>query len=473
MAGDRAARSGNIYRYRRRSRFNIGLLIFLIIFIYLMIFVIRYLTSDTIRIYEVQDGTMSSSSNYTGLILRDEQICSASESGYLNYYAPDGTRVSVGSLMYTIDETGRMAEMLRDLETGNDVVSNDTVHNIRGQLSAFSSSYDPTAFSNVYSLGTRINQSLGTGISEETLNTLIESSEENLNFSRHYSEQSGVVTFRTDGYEAYTPSDVTEELLDAGSYSQTVYAPGDLIESGSPVCKIITNEEWDIVIPISSEDAVALEDDSIVSITFNDTKITVNAEYSTVIGADGEVYARLHLYKYMIRYCDRRYVDITLNIPGATGLKIPTTSVVTRDLFVIPTEYLITNTTTDDEGNQRTSEVFRVQTYDDAGNMSVTDVEAGIFLERDGLYYVGTDSFNAGDVLQSADGTQTYTVSSTQPLQGVYNVNRGYAVFRLVEILAENNEYYIVSDSTPYGLSVYDHIILNATLADEDQILFN
>ena len=52
-------------------------------------------------------------------------------------------------------------------------------------------------------------------------------------------------------------------------------------------------------------------------------------------------------------------------------------------------------------------------------------------------------------------------------------MNRGYAVFRLVDILAENNEYYIVSSGTPYGVSVYDHIILNATLADEDQILFN
>ena len=142
-------------------------------------------------------------------------------------------------------------------------------------------------------------------------------------------------------------------------------------------------------------------------------------------------------------------------------------------MFVIPTEYLLSTSTTDEEGNVMTSEFFRVQTFDDEGNMSVHDVEAGIFREQDGMYYVGTDSFEAGDVLQSADGSQTYTVSATQPLQGVYNVNRGYAVFRLVDILAENNEYYIVSSGTPYGVSVYDHIILNATLADEDQILFN
>ncbi len=438
-----------------------------------MIFVVRYLTSDTVRVYEVQAGTMSQTSSYTGLILRDETVCNASESGYLNYYAPDGSRVSVGSLMFTVEEPGRMAELLRSLDAGNSAVSTDTINGIRGQLSNFSTNYDPSSFSDVYALSTRIQQSLGTGLSEEALNSLIESSGENLNFSRNYSEKSGIVTFRTDGFETVQPGDVNEDLVSSDGYTQTVYSPGDLIEANSPVCKIITNEEWDIIIPISSEDAVSLEDDAVVSITFNDTKITVNAEYSTVIGSDGEVYARLHLYKYMIRYCDRRYVDITLNIPGATGLKLPVSSVVTRDLFVIPTEYLLSTSTTDEEGNVTTSEFFRVQTFDDEGNMSVHDVEAGIFREQDGMYYVGTDSFEAGDVLQSADGSQTYTVSATQPLQGVYNVNRGYAVFRLVDILAENNEYYIVSSGTPYGVSVYDHIILNATLADEDQILFN
>ena len=121
-----------------------------------MIFVVRYLTSDTVRVYEVQAGTMSQTSSYTGLILRDETVCNASESGYLNYYAPDGSRVSVGSLMFTVDETGRMAELLRSLDAGNSAVSTDTINGIRGQLSNFSTNYDPSSFSDVYALSTRI-----------------------------------------------------------------------------------------------------------------------------------------------------------------------------------------------------------------------------------------------------------------------------------------------------------------------------
>ena len=50
----------------------------------------------------------------------------------------------------------------------------------------------------------------------------------------------------------------------------------------------------------------------------------------------------------------------------------------------------------------------------------------------------------------------------TQYVQGVYNINRGYTVFRRIEILSSNDEYYTIKKGTDYGLSVYDHIVLDA-----------
>lgn len=48
-------------------------------------------------------------------------------------------------------------------------------------------------------------------------------------------------------------------------------------------------------------------------------------------------------------------------------------------------------------------------------------------------------------------------------LQGVYNINRGYTVFKKIEVLTSNDEYYTVKRGTDYGLSVYDHIVLDAS----------
>lgn len=63
-------------------------------------------------------------------------------------------------------------------------------------------------------------------------------------------------------------------------------------------------------------------------------------------------------------------------------------------------------------------------------------------------------------------------VGETQPLEGVYNINKGYAVFRKVDILEQNEDYCIVSDESPYGLAVYDHIVLDSSAVNENDIIY-
>ena len=65
-----------------------------------------------------------------------------------------------------------------------------------------------------------------------------------------------------------------------------------------------------------------------------------------------------------------------------------------------------------------------------------------------------------------------YTVSDVGVLEGVYCINQGYAVFRRIEILDQNEEYAIVSRNTDYGLSRYDHIVRNADKVNEEEILY-
>ena len=61
----------------------------------------------------------------------------------------------------------------------------------------------------------------------------------------------------------------------------------------------------------------------------------------------------------------------------------------------------------------------------------------------------------------------------SQRFKGVYNINKGYAVFRLISELTNNGEYYIIIEKgTKYGLSVYDHIVLNASTVTEGQIIY-
>ena len=86
-------------------------------------------------------------------------------------------------------------------------------------------------------------------------------------------------------------------------------------------------------------------------------------------------------------------------------------------------------------------------------------------------YYLDSSMLNAGDNLYLQEGEEVYTVSRRATLIGVYNMNKGYADFKQISILYQNDEYAIVKPNTKYGLSVYDYIVLNADSVRDDQFI--
>ena len=76
--------------------------------------------------------------------------------------------------------------------------------------------------------------------------------------------------------------------------------------------------------------------------------------------------------------------------------------------------------------------------------------------------------FRAGDYIVKADSQERYQIGATAALQGVYNINRGYTVFKRIEILSSNDEYYTIKKGSDYGLSVYDHIVLDAAAVGQE-----
>lgn len=78
----------------------------------------------------------------------------------------------------------------------------------------------------------------------------------------------------------------------------------------------------------------------------------------------------------------------------------------------------------------------------------------------DDNYYVDINEFSEGDYIVRKNSSNKYRIEETASLQGVYNINKGYAVFREVTVIAENEEYCIVADDDTFGLAQYDHIAL-------------
>ena len=88
------------------------------------------------------------------------------------------------------------------------------------------------------------------------------------------------------------------------------------------------------------------------------------------------------------------------------------------------------------------------------------------------IYYVDKNKFKEGDALVEPDSGEKFIIGDTEVLEGVFCVNQGYAVFRRIEILDENEEYAVVSKETYNGLVRYDRIVKNADKVSEQDILY-
>ena len=167
----------------------------------------------------------------------------------------------------------------------------------------------------------------------------------------------------------------------------------------------------------------------------------------------------------MIRYSGDRFLNIELVTNIKTGLKIPLTSIVKKDFYVIPKEYMAKDEDNGDAGFYR--KVTR-RGKDDSSEF----VSATVYQEDDDYYYVDTDTFKDGDVILKPDSQSTYEIKEKKALEGVYCINKGYAVFRKIVMIEQNDEYCIVETGTTYGLSQFDYIVRNGNTVNEDDILF-
>ena len=77
-----------------------------------------------------------------------------------------------------------------------------------------------------------------------------------------------------------------------------------------------------------------------------------------------------------------------------------------------------------------------------------------------------------GDMLLKKDSDESYLIGPTKSLEGVYNINKGYAIFRQIIPLEKNDEYIIVEKNTSSGIEVYDHIVLQGDMVSDGQLIF-
>ena len=220
------------------------------------------------------------------------------------------------------------------------------------------------------------------------------------------------------------------------------------------------------MIPIEEERGKALEEDGYVKVRFQKNQYESWGATKLIYGNDGKTYLDLEFNNSMVTFAADRFLDVQLILEEETGLKIPLTAIVEKEFFLLEEPYLI------DEGQKGKRTVIR-QCYLEDGTISTERLSVGVYShdETTGKYYVDATLLNTGDILHQLDNQTTDVVRERATLIGVYNINKGYADFREISILYQNEEYAIVKSGTEYGLKVYDYIVLNADSVKDQQFI--
>ena len=478
-------KSKKVVRYKKP--FNIANVFFGAILVYMIIYLYMFLTSTHISGYEVIAGSLATNKQFTGLVLRAEETFYASTAGYIDYYAAEGAKVSNATIVYSVDESGRMSQYLE--ENAEDLsLSTENYQSLKSDISSFSNNYDGINFQRVYNFHNTVNGNI-LELSNQTLLNQMESMSEDLagSFQRVYAEKSGIVEYYIDGYETVTPETVTPEMFDESNYQSTKLRSVDLISSGDPVYKLITDENWTLIIPMSLEqlDEIAYEEKydengdvtkkqrSVVNVKFLKDNTTCWG-YISILEVQGQQYLQLDFKTSMVRYSSDRYLDIQIMLENTSGLKIPTSSITKKDFFVIPQEYVM-------RGGEDNKEGFLVETFNEEGYSVQKFVTPTFYSIVDGMVYVDPNqgSFTSnetymkeGDRILGQDTNDMYQVGKTAELEGVYCINQGYTQFRKIKVLYANEEYTIIEEGTSFGLTIFDRIVLNAEAVEEEQVIY-
>ncbi|MCF0228094.1 MAG: hypothetical protein HUJ76_00180 [Parasporobacterium sp.] len=385
---------------------------------------------------------------YNALVMRTEEIVNSEASGYIYFFVGDCSPVYVGQTAYLIDKSGELSARLKAATQTSAVLNENDLNQIRSLLNDFRTVFSDDEYYETYHYKYQTESRI-----LDLLNNNIFDNDTFANagtYIRFASKNAGIAVHYTDGFEGVSSDSLESSMFRKADYSKKIIRADDYVESGSPAYKVITSEDWSLAIQISNPDSFKNLD--YVNVTFLKDGISADGKFE-IIAKGGKYYGIISLSKYMVRYASERYLQITFSDDKLSGLTVPKSAVTEEYYYAVPEEYLT-------QGGNSSAYGFAVKLRDSEGKEYVEMRYPEIVLQKDNLCYISQYSteLKSGYRIIKTDSVSEFEVGMKAPVSGVYAYNGSTSEFRIIDILGENREYYIVKENTSGGIKLYDQI---------------
>lgn len=446
------AKVTRIRRYPFLSGFHFGNLVFILLFLYLCITLFLYLSRKHVVSYEVIQGALSGNYRFSALALKDEEVVRASESGGISYYAREGAKANAGMLICSVGPYQNAQS------TSAAALTEADYENARDTMMSFTLNFDPDAFLSVYDFKSDVESFLLQSGIDESAGTYVSGS--------YSAKESGFILYSVDGDESLTEEDLKPDLFNASEYKRDNLRLDTQVNAGDPIYTLVRDNPWYLYFPLDAQESTELSGRETIRFRFLRDSSSFSAPFE-IISIDGTSYGKITLNNSLVRYVPDRFLDIELIMNRASGLKIPTSAIADKVFYQIPQEYAIVNSDTDSEIT------LLKQTFAADGSEKTEYISAVVYGKSDGYYLVDPTLFETGNYVLMTDTNRKYLIddSRKETIRGVYNVNKGYAVFREITVVDENEEFCIVAPNNVYGLAPHDRIVLDASTVKEGEIV--
>ena len=447
----------------RLSKVNIGIIVAFLFLAYIVYNIFVYIGKEKIYRYEVIAGSLAKTNVYEALAIREEEVKYAPETGYIDYFAREAEHVGIGDLIYTIDQSGAISDLIAP-GGGQNSLTNEDLADLRKEIINFCAGYDSENFGKTYDFMYSIDGMVLKLANVNMLDQIRQINSSSDSIKMIYADETGYVVYNTDGYESVSVNGLTSELFNKDTYEKKQLISTSLVDQGSDTYKLITSDDWQLAIQLTDERAKELEAEGFVTVRFLEDRREITAPIEIVQNGT-EFFGIISFNNSLPAYATERFIEIEIITQEETGLKIPLSSLVHKEFYLVPTDYALYESGED-------SYYFIRKTFKEDGTLSSETVSLHIYDEIDGYYYVNDEALQIGDYLLKDSGQEEYAVAKKGELVGVYNINMGYADFRKVTIMYQNEEYAIVEKGQTYGIKQYDFIVLDSGSVDEDDFIY-
>ncbi len=461
----RKNRDSNVVRITRTVKMNAALILFGVVLVYVAASIIIAMTKKPITTYQISSSNINNNISCTGIALRSEKEVTSTKSGYLIYFVRDGDRVSKNAPVCTVDETGNVIKEIQTTPTSSakEFTSAD-YSDIRSAIDVYKSSYKDEEFYTIYNFKGQI-ESKVMELSNSIMVQMVKEGGAAVSSTLEsiHSADSGIIVYYVDGMEAKTPETLTESDFVKADYKKQSLKSGDIMNAGSTVFKIVTDENWKIVCQLTEEETTSIMAESEIRFTINGSTQDHYSEYEIIRKSDSN-FLVLSLDKYMIDYIDERFLNIEIILNRYEGLKIPNSSIVEKTVYKVPVDYVNLTDPKDP--------LVTIRTIHEDGSSDDEEKPLNAFKHVEQYYYVEESRLDIAAQLVKPYRTETLAVSALERIQvsGVFVANEGIADFTEIEIVKSQDEFTIIKDGRL--LKEYDNIVLDADEVKENQTLY-